>query len=286
MGRPGLPCALGDLGLAPWSITTRRSGCRSSSRRRFGSCGGRTSASKVRSAAVIARRPSATLGPSIQSTSGMSWSIGRSPSGRAPGRAPPRHRGHRARRAPPSRRRPPRRAPSVRAREGTASHPSSAPPGPGRWRRSRRARAAGSDRRARNHDRSVLLGGQPPVVAPREAPEMLVRVDAPGPRPRHPGVGASGRTRPAVLRSRQSAAGTGTRSRPRFCSTSDGARAPGMTAATAGWWKGNWSAAAASGTPCVRRRAGAPARARRSRAAPAGSCTSRQAPARGRGFLS
>ena len=197
-------------GLAPWSITTRRSGCRSSSRRRFGRCGGRTSASKTRSDAAIARRPGASAGPSIQSTSGMSWSIGRRPFRRGcPGElGDDVGRVGRVERRPADDARHDGRRRGELEQEARLGH-----------RRRRLDEHGGVDPGAGEQRRQIgrlevpvdgsLGRGEPAVVGPREPPEVLVGVDAPRSAPRHPGVGASGRTRPSVFRSRQSAGGIG-----------------------------------------------------------------------------
>ena len=63
------------------------------------------------------------------------------------------------------------------------------------------------------------------------------------------GVGASLRRSPSTFSSVQKAAGISASKLAWFCSISSGERAPGISVATFGWPRGNWSAAVASRTP-------------------------------------
>src|SRR5439155_20745316 len=91
------------------------------------------------------------------------------------------------------------------------------------------------------------LRRQPAIVAPREAPQMMMRIDT------HPaataGTGASGSRRRSAFKSLQSAAGTTEDNPATLRSTSCGVSAPSTTLATAGWPKAKCSAAMGNATP-------------------------------------
>ena len=84
---------------------------------------------------------------------------------------------------------------------------------------------------------------EPIVVAARRPPQMMVSIDD------HDGVGASSSIRPSDLSSRHKSLGIGVCNMRKFSASSAGLRVPGITLATHGWCSGNCSAAAFNGTP-------------------------------------
>src|SRR5262249_34724833 len=91
------------------------------------------------------------------------------------------------------------------------------------------------------------LVGQPRIVGAGGVPQVVVGVDHVC--PVHDGTGASERSRPSARRSSHRAAGIPRRNAVGYSSRWAGVRTPATRPVTAGCAKGNWIAAARTGTP-------------------------------------